>query len=87
MWSIIVAIFVGFFAGLIARAIHPGRDKAGFIVTTLLGISGSVLVTYAGRALGWYNANSTAGFFASIVGAVLILFVYNLLFQRDSTKN
>ncbi len=34
MWSLIVAIIVGFIAGLIARAIHPGNDKAGFIVTT-----------------------------------------------------
>ena len=39
MWSFIVAIVVGFIAGLIARAIHPGEDKAGFIVTTLLGLS------------------------------------------------
>lgn len=37
MWSLIVAIVVGFIAGLIARAIHPGDDKAGFIVTALLG--------------------------------------------------
>lgn len=46
MWSLIVAIVVGFFAGLIARALHPGDDKAGFIVTTLIGIAGSLLATY-----------------------------------------
>ena len=49
MWSLIVAIVVGFFAGLIARALHPGDDEAGFIVTTLIGIAGSLLATYGGR--------------------------------------
>ena len=52
MWSLIVAIVIGFIAGLIARAIHPGDDKAGFIVTTLLGIAGSLVATYGGRLLG-----------------------------------
>ena len=41
MMSLISAIVIGFIAGLIARAIHPGDDKAGFIVTTALGIVGS----------------------------------------------
>ena len=54
MWSLIVAIVIGFIAGLIARAIHPGDDKAGFIVTTLLGIAGSLVATYGGRLLGLY---------------------------------
>ena len=45
MWSLIVAIVVGFIAGLIARAIHPGDDKAGFLITALLGIAGSLLAT------------------------------------------
>ncbi len=43
MWSLIVAIVVGFIAGLIARAIHPGNDKAGFFITALLGIAGSFI--------------------------------------------
>ena len=74
MWSLIIAIVVGFFAGLIARALHPGDDKAGFIVTTLLGIAGSLLATYGGRLLGLYGENSVAGFIASVIGAVIILF-------------
>ncbi|WP_228273571.1 GlsB/YeaQ/YmgE family stress response membrane protein [Acinetobacter junii] len=79
MWSLIVAIVVGFFAGLIARALHPGNDKAGFIVTTALGIAGSLLATYGGRLLGLYGDNSAAGFIASVIGAVIILFIYNLI--------
>ena len=43
MWHLIVVIIIGFIAGLIARALYPGNDQAGFIVTTLLGIAGSVI--------------------------------------------
>ena len=82
MWSLIVAIVVGFFAGLIARALHPGDDKAGFIVTTLIGIAGSLLATYGGRLLGLYGENS-AGFIASVIGAVIILFIYNLIARKS----
>ncbi len=84
MWSFIVAIVVGFIAGLIARAIHPGEDKAGFIVTTLLGIAGSLLATYGGRALGLYPEKSSAGFIASVVGAIIILFIYNLISKKTT---
>lgn len=83
MWTLIVAIVVGFIAGLIARAIHPGNDKSGFIVTTLLGIAGSLLATYAGRFLGLYSENSAAGFIASVIGAVIILFIYNLATKKS----
>lgn len=84
MWSIIVAIVIGFFAGLIARALHPGDDKAGFIVTTLLGIAGSLVATYGGRILGLYGPNSAAGFIASVIGAVVILFIYNFIAKKTA---
>ncbi|MGE8683738.1 MAG: GlsB/YeaQ/YmgE family stress response membrane protein [Acinetobacter sp.] len=83
MWSLIVAIVVGFIAGLIARAIHPGDDKIGFIMTTILGVAGSLLATYGGRLLGLYGDNSVAGFIASVIGAIIILFLYNLVTQKS----
>ena len=83
MWSLIVAIVVGFIAGLIARAIHPGDDKAGFLITALLGIAGSLLATYGGRLLGLYGDNSAAGFIASVIGAIIILFLYNLVSKKS----
>lgn len=83
MWTLIVAIVVGFVAGLIARAIHPGSDNAGFIVTTLLGIAGSLVATYGGRFLGFYAEGSSAGFIASVIGAIFILFIYNLIAKRS----
>lgn len=84
MFSLIGAIIIGFFAGLIARAIHPGEDKAGFIVTTILGIVGALLATYLGRGLGWYDDGEAAGFIMSVVGAIIVLFLYNL-FMRKKT--
>ncbi|ONG40999.1 transglycosylase [Alkanindiges hydrocarboniclasticus] len=82
MFSLIGAIIIGFFAGLIARAVHPGDDKAGFIVTTVLGIIGSLLATYLGRWMGWYADGEAAGFIMSVVGAVLVLFIYNLIMRK-----
>lgn len=84
MLSLIGAIIIGFFAGLIARALHPGNDKVGFIVTTVLGIVGSLLATYLGRALGWYADGQAAGFIMSVVGAVVILFIYNLITRKKA---
>ena len=82
MLSLIWAVLVGFIAGLIARALHPGDDKAGFIVTTLIGIGGSLLATYGGRMLGWYSANEAAGFIVSVIGAVIVLAIYNLVRKK-----
>lgn len=83
MMSLIGAIVIGFIAGLIARAIHPGNDKAGFIVTTLLGIVGSLLATYGGRLLGLYPEGSSAGFIASVIGAIIVLFIYNMIARKS----
>jgi uncharacterized membrane protein YeaQ/YmgE (transglycosylase-associated protein family) len=73
MMSLISAIVIGFIAGLIARAIHPGDDKAGFIVTTALGIVGSLVATYGGQLLGLYPKGASAGFIASVIGAIVVL--------------
>lgn len=83
MFSLIGAIIIGFFAGLIARALHPGDDKAGFIVTALLGIAGSLVATYGGRLLHFYDQNSSAGFIASVIGAIVVLAVYNFLVKDN----
>ncbi|VTU40681.1 Transglycosylase associated protein [Variovorax sp. PBS-H4] len=80
--SIVWTILIGFVAGLVARAIKPGDDSAGFIVTTLIGIAGSLIATYLGQAMGWYHAGEGAGFIASVVGAIVLLFVWGLLKRR-----
>ncbi|MEJ7686547.1 MAG: GlsB/YeaQ/YmgE family stress response membrane protein [Variovorax sp.] len=80
--SIVWTILIGFVAGLVARAIKPGNDAAGFIVTTLIGIAGSLIATYLGQALGWYTAGEGAGFIASVVGAIVLLFIYSMVKRK-----
>lgn len=80
--SIVWTILIGFVAGLVARALKPGDDSAGFIVTTLIGIAGSLAVTYLGQAMGWYTAGQGAGFIASVVGAIVLLFIWGMLKKR-----
>lgn len=82
MIALISAIVIGFFVGLIARAIHPGTDSAGFFVTVLLGIAGSLLATYTGQWLGWYASSATAGFVMSTLGAIIVLAIYNRILQE-----
>jgi uncharacterized membrane protein YeaQ/YmgE (transglycosylase-associated protein family) len=70
---------IGFVVGLIARAILPGTQSLGIILTSILGIAGSFLAGFAGKALGWYAEGEPAGFLASIIGAIVLLFVVSKL--------
>ncbi len=79
MLSILGTIIVGFIVGLIARAVKPGNDKLGLIMTTVLGIAGSFLARYAGAAMGWYAPGAPAGWIASIVGAIVLLVIYGFV--------
>jgi uncharacterized membrane protein YeaQ/YmgE (transglycosylase-associated protein family) len=70
---------VGFVVGLIARAVLPGTQSLGIILTAVLGIAGSFVAGFIGQALGWYQAGEGAGFIGSVVGAVVLLFVVSKL--------
>ena len=72
-------IVIGFVVGLLARAILPGTQSLGLILTTLLGIAGSFVAGFAGQSLGWYQAGQPASFIASVVGAIVLLFVVGKL--------
>jgi uncharacterized membrane protein YeaQ/YmgE (transglycosylase-associated protein family) len=80
--GIIWSIIIGFIVGLIAKFLMPGKDPAGFIITTLLGIGGAVLGKYIGQGIGLYHEGQPAGFFMSIIGAMIILFIYHY-FTKD----
>ncbi|KAF1046951.1 GlsB/YeaQ/YmgE family stress response membrane protein [Xylophilus sp.] len=82
MFSFIGTIIVGFIVGLIARAIKPGDDKLGWIWTILLGIAGSLLAGYVGQAAGWYAAGQPAGWIASVVGAIVLLFIVQVVRKK-----
>ncbi len=75
----IYMIVIGFLIGLVARFLFPGRDPHGFIITTLLGIAGSMIGSYAGQALGFYSAGQPAGFLMSVVGAMVLLFAFRMV--------
>ena len=71
--AIIWTLIIGFLAGAVAKLLMPGKDPGGFIITTLLGIAGSVVARYLGIALGIYNSTDSAGFIASVIGAIILL--------------
>jgi uncharacterized membrane protein YeaQ/YmgE (transglycosylase-associated protein family) len=75
MLHILGILVIGFFVGLLARALHPGDDRMGIIMTTLLGIAGSAVGTFGGQALHWYRPGQTAGFIGATVGAIVLLVV------------
>jgi uncharacterized membrane protein YeaQ/YmgE (transglycosylase-associated protein family) len=83
MMSIIGTIVIGFIVGLIARAVKPGDDKLGLIMTAVLGIAGSFAASYAGAFLGLYKQGDAAGFIASVVGAVILLVIYGLVTKKS----
>ncbi len=76
------ALIIGLIVGAIAKLLMPGKDPGGWIVTMLLGIAGSIVATWIGEAVGWYRNGQGAGFIASVLGAMLLLFIYRLAFRR-----
>jgi uncharacterized membrane protein YeaQ/YmgE (transglycosylase-associated protein family) len=82
--SIVWTVLIGFVAGLIARAIKPGDDSMGIIMTTVVGVLGALAATYIGQAMGWYTAGQPAGFIASVVGAIVLLILWGLVAKKKS---
>jgi uncharacterized membrane protein YeaQ/YmgE (transglycosylase-associated protein family) len=80
--SIIAALVIGLFVGVIAKFLMPGRDPGGFIITIAIGILGAMLATFLGQKLGLYAAGEAAGFIGAVLGAMLLLFIYRLVARR-----
>lgn len=82
LWTLLIGLVVG----AIAKLIMPGRDPGGIIVTMLIGVAGALLAGFLGRALGWYSdAAQGPGIIASVIGAIILLFLYRLLTGRRGT--
>ncbi len=77
-------IIIGLAAGALAKLIMPGKDPGGIIITILLGIGGSVVATYLGQFIGFYNAGETAQFIGATVGAILILWIYRVVRKKKA---
>jgi uncharacterized membrane protein YeaQ/YmgE (transglycosylase-associated protein family) len=87
MWEgvnveIIWVILIGFIVGLLAKMLTPGRDPSGFFITAAIGIAGSIIATFLGRAMGWYAAGQSAGFIGALVGAIILLVIYHTIAKR-----
>lgn len=77
------AIF-GLIVGALAKLVMPGRDPGGIIVTMLLGIVGAVLGGFIGQAMNLYEPGQPAGYIVSILGAMLVLFLYRMATRRTT---
>jgi uncharacterized membrane protein YeaQ/YmgE (transglycosylase-associated protein family) len=82
---VLITFIVGLVVGLVAKLLMPGRDPGGFIITALLGIAGAFVAKFIGQQLGWYRPEDAAGFVASVIGAIILLGLYRLLFRRRAT--
>ena len=76
-------IITGFIVGLIARALKPGDDRMGILKTTGLGIVGAIVAGWLGRMVGWYGPEDGAGFIASTLGAIAVLYLYYAVTHRS----
>jgi len=84
MFGVLGWMIFGLIVGAIAKLVMPGRDPGGIFVTMAIGIAGALTGGFIGRALGWYGPNDGAGFFMSFFGAILLLWLYRMLFVKRS---
>ncbi|MCO5121108.1 MAG: GlsB/YeaQ/YmgE family stress response membrane protein [Burkholderiaceae bacterium] len=82
--AFIQTVVVGLIVGAIAKFIMPGKQGGGIIITSLLGIVGAVVATYLGQAVGIYGPDEGARWVGSVVGALIVLFVYGLITKKKA---
>ena len=81
--GIIWTIIIGFVVGIIAKFLMPGKNEpSGFVLTTILGIVGAFVASFLGQALGFYEPGQYAGLIGSVVGAVIVLFVWGMVVRN-----
>lgn len=80
--GIIWTILIGLVVGIVARFLKPGRDAMGWIMTAVLGIAGSFFAQFLGAQLGFYQPGQSAGFIASVIGAILLLVIWGFVAKK-----
>jgi uncharacterized membrane protein YeaQ/YmgE (transglycosylase-associated protein family) len=75
-------LLIGLVVGAVAKLLMPGKDPGGCIITILLGIAGAFVGGYLGQVLGLYQPGEPVGFIGSVIGAMILLLIYRLLFAR-----
>jgi uncharacterized membrane protein YeaQ/YmgE (transglycosylase-associated protein family) len=84
MFSLLWTALIGLIVGAIAKLLMPGKDPGGWIVTMLLGIAGSFVASYLGALVGWYKEGQSAGFIMSVLGAILLLYLYRVFVAKKT---
>ncbi len=84
MFSLIGIIIFGLIVGIVAKLLMPGKDPGGFFMTAIIGIVGSLIGGFLGRMLGLYREGDPAGFIMSVIGAMVLLYVYHLVVKRTA---
>ena len=84
MFALLWEIIIGGVIGVVAKLLMPGKDPGGIFVTIIIGIAGSIGATFLGQLIGLYKQGQSAGFIMSVLGAVLILWLYRLVKRRTS---
>lgn len=82
--NVIAVLFIGLIVGVVAKLLMPGKDPGGWIVAIVLGIAGAFVGGFIGRSLGWYEEGESAGFAMSVIGAMLLLFIWRLVTGRQT---
>ena len=79
MFHLIGVLIIGFIVGLLGRWLHPGDDKMGIVLTTVLGVAGAFLATFLGQAMHFYGPDQSAGFIGAVIGAILLLLIVGVI--------
>ena len=82
MFALLWEILIGLVVGVVAKLLMPGKDPGGMLLTIIIGIAGSIGATFLGQMIGWYKQGQSAGFLMSVLGAVLILWIYRLIKRK-----
>jgi uncharacterized membrane protein YeaQ/YmgE (transglycosylase-associated protein family) len=85
MFHLLWEAVIGLIVGALAKFIMPGKDPGGIIITMLLGVAGALLAGWLGGVIGWYKEGQGAGFIASLIGALILLFIYRLFKGKSAT--
>jgi len=81
LWEAIIGLIVG----AIAKLLMPGKDPGGIWITMAIGVAGSLLASFLGRAVGWYREGESAGFIMSVIGALILLGIYRLVKGKSAS--
>ena len=83
LWTLLIGLLVG----IVAKILMPGKDPGGFIITSIIGVVGAMIAHLLGQGMGIYAENEPAGFFASVIGAIILLSFYRMLFVKKKLIN